>query len=96
MRWTGQRHLKLLMLTGSNDSLPATCIGYFQRFYTLAEEFCTELSQQVKGAGFFKTLLPRRIGSTMYAGHKTIEKLLNEWNTDADNELTASEDEDDA
>ena len=68
---------------------------YFQRAYTLAEEFCTVLSSRVKGAGFFKTLLLRRIGSTMYAGHRTVEKLLNEWNTDADSELSALEDEDD-
>jgi hypothetical protein len=68
---------------------------YFQRAYTLAEEFCTVLSGRVKGAGFFKTLLLRRIGSTMYAGHRTVEKLLTEWNTDGDNELLASEDEDD-
>ncbi|WP_431064808.1 phospholipase D-like domain-containing anti-phage protein [Methylotuvimicrobium sp.] len=68
---------------------------YFQRAYTLAEEFCTALSSRVKGGGFFKTLLLRRIGSTMYAGQRTVEKLLNEWNTEADGELMASEDEDD-
>lgn len=69
---------------------------YFQRAYTLAEEFCTALSARVKGGGFFKTLLLRRIGSTMYAGRRTVEKLLNEWNTEADSELLGSEDEDDA
>ena len=69
---------------------------YFQRAYTLAEEFCTVLSTRVKGGGFFKTLLLRRIGSTMYAGRRTVEKLLNEWNTEADSELLDSEDEDDA
>jgi superfamily II DNA or RNA helicase len=68
---------------------------YFQRAYTLAEEFCTALSSRVKGAGFFKTLLLRRIGSTMYAGRKTVEKLLTEWNTEANDDLLASEDEDD-
>ena len=31
----------------------------------------------------------------MYAGHRTVEKLLTEWNTEADNELLVSEDEDD-
>ena len=45
--------------------------------------------------GFFVQALLRRIGSTMYAGHRTVEKLLNEWNTEADNELLVSEDEDD-
>ena len=68
---------------------------YFQTAYTLAEEFCTALSSRVKGGGFFKTLLLRRIGSTMYAGQRTVEKLLNEWNTEAENELMTSEDEDD-
>lgn len=66
---------------------------YFQRAYTLAEEFCAALSTRVKGAGFFKTLLLRRIGSTMYSGHRTVEKLLTGWNTEADNELLVSEDE---
>ena len=63
------------------------CRFIFQRAYTLAEEFCTALSARVKGGGFFKTLLLRRIGSTMYAGRRTVEKLLNEWNTEADNEF---------
>lgn len=67
---------------------------YFQRAYTYAEEFCTVLSKRVKGAGFFKTLLLRRIGSTMYAGQRTVDKLLNEWSTVPSEELV-SEDEDD-
>lgn len=46
---------------------------YFQRAYTLTEDFCAALSSGVKGAGFFKTLLLRRIGSTMYAGHRAVE-----------------------
>jgi hypothetical protein len=68
---------------------------YFQRAYSLAEAFCAALSTRIKGAGFFKTLLLRRIGSTMYAGHRTVEKLLTEWNAEADSELLVSEDEDD-
>lgn len=83
----------------SNESIPLPL--YFQRAYNLAEEFCQSLSQRVKGAGFFKTLLLRRIGSTMYAGHRTVEKLLNEWNTAAvdsigeDLSLLSEEEDDD-
>jgi hypothetical protein len=28
MRWTGPRRLKLLMPTGSDGDLPATCVGW--------------------------------------------------------------------
>jgi superfamily II DNA/RNA helicase len=33
----------------------------------------------MKGAGFLKTLLLRRVGSTMYAGRKTAETMLGTW-----------------
>jgi hypothetical protein len=50
--------------------------GYLRDAYVEAEEFCRLLQHRVKGAGFFKTLLLRRLGSSMEAGRKTIEKLL--------------------
>ena len=46
--------------------------------YQEAEAFSLLLQQRVKGAGFFKTLLLRRIGSSMEAGRRTIRKLLGE------------------
>ena len=42
----------------------------------------------MKGGGFFKTLLLKRLGSTMIAGKNTAEKLLQDVNyiLDDDNE----------
>jgi superfamily II DNA or RNA helicase len=94
---TGEPYLQpvKVVLFGEQPNEAIVLPLYFQRAYTLAEEFCAALSSRVKGAGFFKTLLLRRIGSTMYAGHRTVEKLLTEWNTEADADLLVSEDEDD-
>ncbi|NCC04611.1 MAG: helicase SNF2 [Proteobacteria bacterium] len=50
--------------------------GYLLEAYQEAEEFCTLLQQRVRGAGFFKTLLLRRLGSSMEAGRRTVMKLL--------------------
>jgi hypothetical protein len=61
----------------------------------LAEEFCRLLASRIQGAGFLKTLLLRRLGSSIYAGRRTAEALLNSWKrvsaTDAAEE---AEDED--
>lgn len=65
--------------------------SYLGDAYREAEEFCRLLQQRVKKAGFFKTLLLRRLGSSMEAGRNTVIKLLGH---EAD-ELN-DEDEDDA
>ncbi|MEO7423806.1 MAG: phospholipase D-like domain-containing anti-phage protein [Fibrobacteria bacterium] len=52
--------------------------GYLLDAYTEAETFSLLLQQRVKGAGFFKTLLLRRLGSSMEAGRRTLSKLLGE------------------
>lgn len=52
--------------------------SYLRDAYQEAEAFSQLLQQRVKGAGFFKTLLLRRIGSSMEAGRRTIRKLLGE------------------
>jgi len=64
--------------------------GYLQEAYQEAEHFSTLLQQRVRGAGFFKTLLLRRLGSSMEAGRRTIRKLLGE-----EPEGPEDEDEDD-
>ncbi|WP_257264622.1 helicase-related protein [Endozoicomonas sp. ONNA2] len=81
---------------GDRDAIPLPT--YFGRAYKKAEEFCELLGKRAKGAGFFKTLLLRRIGSTMYAGQRTVEKLLNEWAGDTPEQEVAGmvEDEDDS
>lgn len=65
--------------------------GYLRDAYLEAEAFSLLLQQRVKGAGFFKTLLLRRMGSSMEAGRRTIRKLLGEEPDTPDDE-----DDDDA
>ncbi len=62
--------------------------GYLREAYQEAEAFSLLLQQRVRGAGFFKTLLLRRMGSSMEAGRHTVAKLLGE-------EPDAVDDEDD-
>jgi hypothetical protein len=63
-------------LFGENDDDALVLGGYLREAYQEAEEFSRLLQQRVKGAGFFKTLLLRRLGSSMEAGRRTITKLL--------------------
>ena len=96
---TGEPYLKPVKVQlfgeGDKDSIPLPL--YFQKAYERAEEFSEALSKRAKGAGFFKTLLLRRIGSTLYSGQRTVEKLLNEWGNAGDEQEFSSflEDEDD-
>jgi hypothetical protein len=62
--------------------------GYLREAYEEAENFSILLQKRVKGAGFFKTLLLRRLGSSMEAGRRTVSKLLGQ-------EPDLSDDEDD-
>jgi len=52
--------------------------GYLREAYQEAEAFSLLLRQRVQGAGFFKTLLLRRLGSSMEAGRLTVSRLLGE------------------
>ena len=61
---------------------------YLRDAYTQAEAFCTLLAERAN-AGFFRTMLLRRMGSTIEAGRLTVTRILNDW-TDA-----YDEDEDD-
>jgi len=71
------------------DNEGALVLGsYLREAYVEAEAFSQLLAQRVKGAGFFKTLLLRRLGSSMEAGRRTVAKLLGE-------EPDAPDDEDD-
>lgn len=49
---------------------------YLNDAYKFAEEFCRLFSQRSRGGGFLKTLLLRRVGSTLYAGKRTSEAML--------------------
>ena len=70
--------------------------GYLREAYDEAEIFCRLLQKRVKGAGFFKTILLRRLGSSMEAGRKTIIKLLGHDIEGLDDEDDDSADDDSA
>jgi PLD-like domain/Helicase conserved C-terminal domain/SNF2-related domain len=63
-------------LFGEQDEEAVILSGYLRDAYDEAEAFSQLVQQRVKGAGFFKTLLLRRLGSSMEAGRRTISKLL--------------------
>jgi len=76
---TGEAFLKpvRVKLFGEDDNESLVLPFYCRQAYQHAEEFCELLGRRIRSAGLYKTLLLRRIGSTMFAGQKTIEKLLN-------------------
>ncbi|CAK0760783.1 DNA/RNA SNF2 family helicase [Gammaproteobacteria bacterium] len=65
-------------LFGEEDEGALVLGGYLQEAYQEAEAFSRLLQQWVRGAGFFRTLLLRRLGSSMEAGRRTLRKLLGE------------------
>ena len=89
---TGEPYLKpvRVRLFGEEDDEAVTLPPYLQDAYDAAQEFCRLLGQRVRGAGFLKTLLLRRMGSSIYAGRRTTEKMLRTWGT---GELFAGRDE---
>ena len=78
-------------LFGEDDTGALVLDSYLLEAYQEAENFSHLLQQRVKGAGFFKTLLLRRLGSSMEAGRRTVSKLLGGEPSAVDDE-----DEDDA
>lgn len=78
---TGEPYLKKVevVLFGEKDEDAIRLPAYLREAYGLAEEFCELLGNRVKAAGFLKTLLLRRVGSTIYAGKTTAEKMLRDW-----------------
>ena len=63
-------------LFGEENESALVLGGYLHEAYQEAETFSRLLQQRVRGAGFFKTLLLRRLGSSMEAGRRTLRKLL--------------------
>jgi len=77
-------------LFGEGDDDSIRLGGYLLEAYQEAEAFSQLLQQRIRGAGFFKTLLLRRLGSSMEAGRLTVSKLLE---LDGD-DVTDEEDDD--
>jgi len=91
-RETGEPFLKPIhvRLSGEGDDEAIVLPPYLVEAYERAEEFCKKVSQRRPGSGLLRTLLLRRVGSTMYAGMVTAEKILNSWQL-----VEAEDDEDD-
>lgn len=78
---TGEPYLQPIgvQLFGEDTKSALLLPAYLKEAYDVAEEFCRLLGQRLKGSGFLKTLLLRRVGSTIEAGRRTAEKLLGTW-----------------
>lgn len=87
----------VVTLYGETDSSALSLGPYLYDAYKEAENFCNLLAKRIKSAGFFKTLLLRRLGSSIEAGKSTISRLLSSIDLgttdDAENEDTLFEDE---
>ena len=89
---TGEPFLKRIevVLMGEKETIKLT--PYLKEAYECAEEFCELLSGRVRGGGFIKTLLLKRVGSTMIAGRSTAEKMLN-WGIQSETAFDEDDDE---
>lgn len=59
---------------------------YLKEAYQLAEDFCAAVAKRAPSAGFLKTLLLRRAGSSVVAGISTARKMLENWEQIEDEE----------
>lgn len=78
---TNEPYLKPIevRLWGERDDDAIRLPPYLREAYDIAEHFCQAIGSRMKGAGFLKTLLLRRVGSTIAAGRSTAEKMLGSW-----------------
>lgn len=93
---TGEPYLKpvSVKLFGEDNRESLELPFYCREAYQHAEEFCELLGRRIRSAGLYKTLLLRRIGSTMFAGQKTIENLLNKNEPETENTIEGWSEED--
>ena len=77
---TGEPYLTpvRIRLHGESDADAIRLPPFLEDAYHLAEEFCRLLAER-PNTGFFRTMLLRRMGSTMEAGRRTVEKILGDW-----------------
>lgn len=71
-----------VQLLGEEDRDAILLPSYLRDAYELAEEFCSVLSERMQGAGFLKTLLLRRLGSSIQSGLLTAKRMLGDWEDD--------------
>ena len=92
---TGEPYLQKIevKLYGESDRDAIPLPIYLQDAYQAAEEFCQLLGERANGTGFLKTLLLRRVGSSLYAGKVTANKMLG---IRKDSEYDSEEEEEDS
>lgn len=80
---TGETFLKRIKvnLYGEDDTDALLLSGYLRDAYQCAEAFCDLIKKRAPSGGFLKTLLLKRIGSSIIAGLNTGRKMLSNWNT---------------
>lgn len=78
---TGEPLLKPIAveLLGEGEHDAIRLPPFLREAYDLAEAFCALLNERMQGAGFMRTLLLRRAGSSMQAGLLTAQTMLNNW-----------------
>jgi superfamily II DNA or RNA helicase len=91
---TGRPYLLPIQVILHGETEPVLLDGYSRQAYEAAEEFCKMLAKRVKSAGFFKTLLLRRIGSSLHAGRSTVNRMLDDWDSIDESEEDESSDDD--
>lgn len=69
-------------LFGEGDDEAILLPGYLHDAYNTAEEFCSALGEIMKSAGFIRTLLLRRMGSSIEAGRLTALKMLGDHSSE--------------
>jgi superfamily II DNA or RNA helicase len=91
---TGEPYLKpvRVQLLGERDEDAVVLPTYLKDAYELAEQFCQQLARRVKGSGFLKTLLLRRVCSSIEAGLHTAQRMLGSW--EEIDEIDSEEDDD--
>ena len=92
---TGKPYLLPVEVILHGEAEPVILDGYSRQAYEAAEEFCKMLAGRVRSAGFFKTLLLRRIGSSLHAGQSTVRRMLDDWENIDESEEDEGGDEDD-
>jgi len=75
-----------VVLFGEEDDDGLNLTTHLYDAYNLAEEFSELLGNRVKNGGFIKTMLLRRVCSSMFAGLSTATGILNNWISEADDE----------
>lgn len=75
-RLEAEGKLVKIEMVSFGDGQPILASHAMAQAFELAEEFSKALHQRAKAAGFIKTLLQRRVGSSLTAGLKTTRKML--------------------